>query len=110
MPLRKAPRTRTTPATATDTATTPVFNAQLKALIDQGIAYALAARDADRSQNGNDSHDSGTEIVFNISNCAIENQVKFATCTLHGIALIWWKSHVKKVGQDAAHSMPWGTL
>ncbi|GKC78027.1 hypothetical protein Tco_1128801 [Tanacetum coccineum] len=44
--------------------------------------------------------------VFNISNCAVKNQVKFAICTLHGVALTWWKSHVKTVGQDAAHSMP----
>ncbi|GKD47838.1 putative reverse transcriptase domain-containing protein [Tanacetum coccineum] len=50
------------------------------------------------------------DIVFNTSNCAVENQVKFATCTLHGVALTWWKSHVKTVGQDAAHSMPWNTL
>ncbi|GJT84338.1 reverse transcriptase domain-containing protein [Tanacetum coccineum] len=34
----------------------------------------------------------------------------FATCTLHGVALTWWKSHVKTVGQDDAHSMPWNTL
>ncbi|GKA16380.1 hypothetical protein Tco_0696127 [Tanacetum coccineum] len=51
--------TRSTPAT-TITTTTPVTNAQLKALIDQGIADALAARDADRSRNGDDSHSSGT--------------------------------------------------
>nr|GEW86760.1 putative reverse transcriptase domain-containing protein [Tanacetum cinerariifolium] len=44
------------------------------------------------------------ETVFNIGNCAVENQVKFATCTLHGIALTWWKSHVKTVGHDAAYS------
>nr|GEV30496.1 hypothetical protein [Tanacetum cinerariifolium] len=50
------------------------------------------------------------ESVFNISNCAVKNQVKFATCTLHGVALTWWKSHVKTVGKDAAHSMPWSTL
>ncbi|GJU75727.1 hypothetical protein Tco_1272797 [Tanacetum coccineum] len=31
------------------------------------------------------------ESVFNISGCAIENQVKFATCTLLGAALTWWK-------------------
>ncbi|GJY22530.1 hypothetical protein Tco_0396188, partial [Tanacetum coccineum] len=35
------------------------------------------------------------ETVFNISSCAVENQVKFATCTFHGVALTWWKSHVK---------------
>ncbi|GKB45308.1 putative reverse transcriptase domain-containing protein [Tanacetum coccineum] len=97
----------------------------LTALIDQGVVDALAACDADRSRNGDDSHSSGTgtegvvgltqwfermETVFNISNCAIENQVKFATCTLHGVALTWWKSHVETVGQDATHSMPWNTL
>ncbi|GKC27740.1 hypothetical protein Tco_1035034 [Tanacetum coccineum] len=48
------------------------------------------------------------EIVFNISNCAVKNQVKFATCTLYGVALTWWKSHVN--GQDATHGMPWNTL
>ncbi|GJU72376.1 hypothetical protein Tco_1263781 [Tanacetum coccineum] len=33
------------------------------------------------------------ETVFCISNCTMENQVKFATCTLMGIALTWWNSH-----------------
>ncbi|GKD42762.1 hypothetical protein Tco_1267407, partial [Tanacetum coccineum] len=35
------------------------------------------------------------ELVFHISNCTIENQVKFATCTLLGATLMWWNSHVK---------------
>ncbi|GJQ93337.1 retrotransposon protein, putative, ty1-copia subclass [Tanacetum coccineum] len=98
-----APKRRDT----TTTTTTPVTNAQLEALIDQGVVDALAACDADRSRNGDESHNSGTRVVgltqwfermktvFNISNCAVENQVKFATCTLHGVALTWWKSHVK---------------
>ncbi|GJU08086.1 reverse transcriptase domain-containing protein [Tanacetum coccineum] len=30
------------------------------------------------------------ESVFHISNCTVENQVKFATCTLLGATLIWW--------------------
>ncbi|GJR27820.1 putative reverse transcriptase domain-containing protein [Tanacetum coccineum] len=50
------------------------------------------------------------KTVFNISNCAVENQVKFATCTLHGVALTWWKSHVKTVGHDATYGVPWNTL
>ncbi|GKA60224.1 hypothetical protein Tco_0759631, partial [Tanacetum coccineum] len=33
------------------------------------------------------------EYVFHISNDAIENQVKFATCTLYGINLTWWNTH-----------------
>nr|GEV51413.1 hypothetical protein [Tanacetum cinerariifolium] len=114
---------RSTPATTITTTTIPVTNAQLKALIDQVVANALIARNANRSQNGEDSHDSGTgvrrqalparectypnfmkckplylkgtegvveltqwfermESVFRISNCAMETQIKFATCTL----------------------------
>ncbi|GJT77455.1 putative reverse transcriptase domain-containing protein [Tanacetum coccineum] len=133
--------TRSTPAVTTATTTT-MTNAQLKALIDQGIANALAARDADRSQNGKDSHDSGMgvrrqapptrectypyfmkckslyfkgtegvieltqwfermETMFRISNCSVENQIKFSTCTLLGSALTWWNSHIKTVGRDA---------
>ncbi|GKC49399.1 putative reverse transcriptase domain-containing protein, partial [Tanacetum coccineum] len=36
-------------------------------------------------------------LVFYISRCAIDNQVKFATCTLLGDALTWWNSHTEKV-------------
>ncbi|GJR91067.1 reverse transcriptase domain-containing protein [Tanacetum coccineum] len=50
------------------------------------------------------------ESVFHMSNCAVENQVKFATYTLHEIALTWWNTHVKTVGHDAAYSKPWKTL
>ncbi|GKG27866.1 hypothetical protein Tco_0406193, partial [Tanacetum coccineum] len=50
--------TRSTPALETTT-TTSVTNAQLKALIDQGVASALAARDTKRSRNGDDNHNSG---------------------------------------------------
>ncbi|GKD63719.1 hypothetical protein Tco_1305827 [Tanacetum coccineum] len=50
------------------------------------------------------------ESVFHISNCTVENQVKFATCTLIGVALTWWNSHVKTVGHDAAYGVPWKRL
>nr|GFD37212.1 hypothetical protein [Tanacetum cinerariifolium] len=39
---------------------TMVTNAQLQTMIDQGVTAALAARDALRSTNGDDSHNSGT--------------------------------------------------
>ncbi|GKA48554.1 putative reverse transcriptase domain-containing protein [Tanacetum coccineum] len=151
MPLRKAPRSRTTPATAT--ATTLMTDAAIRALISRGMADALAEHEIQRNNNlngdGNQGSGSGIarpvrptreftysdflkcqplnfkgtervigltqwfermETVFYISNCAIENQVKFATCTLHGVALTWWNSHVKTVGHDAAYGMPWKTL
>ncbi|GJR40579.1 putative reverse transcriptase domain-containing protein [Tanacetum coccineum] len=120
--------TRSTPVTTTPaptaTTTTTVTNAQLQAMIDQGVSAALAARDATR--NGIDSHTSGTggtegvveltqwfermETVFRISNCSVENQVKFSTCTLLASALTWWNSHVMTVTHDVAYSMTWVDL
>nr|GFC90600.1 hypothetical protein [Tanacetum cinerariifolium] len=41
---------------------TSVTNAQLQAMIDQRVTTALAARDALRSTNGDDSHNSGTGV------------------------------------------------
>ncbi|GJV61115.1 reverse transcriptase domain-containing protein [Tanacetum coccineum] len=111
----------------------------------------LAARDAIRSTNGEDSHNSGTgvrrneratrectyldfmkcqplnfkgtegvieltqwidltETVFRISNCSVENRIKFSTCTLLGNALTWWNSHVRTVGNDVAYAMTWTEL
>ncbi|GKF94435.1 hypothetical protein Tco_0284135 [Tanacetum coccineum] len=35
--------------------------------------------------------------VFHISNCAVENQVKFPTCTFLRNALTWWNFHMKTV-------------
>ncbi|GJV57373.1 hypothetical protein Tco_1458378 [Tanacetum coccineum] len=52
--------TRSTPTTTTTT--TSITNAQLKALIDQGVADVLPARDADRSINSDDNHNSGMGV------------------------------------------------
>ncbi|GKC94307.1 hypothetical protein Tco_1159749 [Tanacetum coccineum] len=41
------------------------------------------------------------ESVFNISGCAVENQVKFATCTLLGAALTWWNGQIRTLGLEA---------
>ncbi|GJV23622.1 putative reverse transcriptase domain-containing protein [Tanacetum coccineum] len=49
------------------------------------------------------------ESIFNISGCAIENQVKFATCTLLGAALTWWNGQIRTLGPDA-YSMTWEVL
>ncbi|GJS92601.1 reverse transcriptase domain-containing protein [Tanacetum coccineum] len=143
-----APRKRTTRLTpATPTTTTSVTNEQLRALINQGVANALAARDTDRSRNGNDSYNSGmgvrrtervarectyqyfmkcqplffkgTEVVvaFDLLRDALsaifglsELKVKFATCTLLGISLTWWNSHVRTVRHDVTYAMTWTEL
>nr|GEY01667.1 putative reverse transcriptase domain-containing protein [Tanacetum cinerariifolium] len=51
-----------------------------------------------------------TESVSSISNCTMENQVKFASCTLIGSALTWWNSHMRAVSQEVSYTMPWKTL
>ncbi|GJU98258.1 putative reverse transcriptase domain-containing protein [Tanacetum coccineum] len=45
------------------------------------------------------------ETVFRISNCSVENQIKFSTCTLLAGALTWWNSHVMTVTHDVAYAM-----
>nr|GEU70290.1 reverse transcriptase domain-containing protein [Tanacetum cinerariifolium] len=50
------------------------------------------------------------ETVFLISNCSVENQIKFSTCTLLGSALTWWNSYVMTVGPDVAYAMTWVDL
>ncbi|GJU52753.1 reverse transcriptase domain-containing protein [Tanacetum coccineum] len=120
--------TRSTPVTTTPapttTTTTTVTNAQLQAMIDQGVSATLPYIDATR--NGPiDIHiqERGTEgvveltqwfermeTVFRISNCSVENQIKFSTCTLLAGALTWWNSHVMTVTYDVAYSMTWVDL
>nr|GEV80809.1 hypothetical protein [Tanacetum cinerariifolium] len=50
------------------------------------------------------------KIVFNISNCLLKYQVKYATCTLQDSALTWWNSHKRTIGVDSAYSMKWAGL
>ncbi|GKA06609.1 putative reverse transcriptase domain-containing protein [Tanacetum coccineum] len=50
------------------------------------------------------------ETVFTISNCSVENQIKFSTCTLLACALILWNSYVRIVGHDVAYAMTWTDL
>nr|GEZ68348.1 hypothetical protein [Tanacetum cinerariifolium] len=59
-PTRLNPGATPNPNQAPSTTTITVTNAQLQAMIDQGVNTALAARDANRT--GDDSHTSGTGI------------------------------------------------
>ncbi|GKE85554.1 putative reverse transcriptase domain-containing protein, partial [Tanacetum coccineum] len=95
--------TRSTPVTTTPapaaTTTTSVTNAQLQAMIDQGVTTALAARCKPLYFKGTEGvveliqWFERMETVFGISNCSVENQIKFSTCTLLARALTWWNSH-----------------
>nr|GEX72251.1 hypothetical protein [Tanacetum cinerariifolium] len=111
----------------TTTTTTPMTDAQLKALIAQGVANALVEIEANRtSRNGDDSHDSGTcsrrtehptcECTYSDFrkcqpiNFKVACQIKYATCTRQGNALTWLNSHDKTVTYEVAYAMTWKTL
>nr|GEX30344.1 putative reverse transcriptase domain-containing protein [Tanacetum cinerariifolium] len=70
-----------------------------------------APRDADRTKSvvGLTRWIEKMELVFQISGCVVENQVKFATCTLLDAALTWWNSQIRSLGPDA-YSMTWGVI
>nr|GEW93086.1 hypothetical protein [Tanacetum cinerariifolium] len=50
------------------------------------------------------------ESIFHISGYAVDNQVKFANCTLLGATLAWWNGQVGTLGHDVAYAMTWGML
>ncbi|GJU03331.1 hypothetical protein Tco_1113669 [Tanacetum coccineum] len=102
--------TRSTPATTT-TPTTSVTDEQLKRLIDQGVADALAARDADRSRIGEDIHDSGTGVRRQAPltrECTYPDFMKCKPLYFKGTEGVW-NSHVKTVGHDVSYAMTWTT-
>ncbi|GJT15204.1 putative reverse transcriptase domain-containing protein [Tanacetum coccineum] len=100
MAPKRATRSTRAPPTPNETTTT-VTEAQLQALIDQGVAAAMAEAEASRVRMYNSKC---------ISNCPATSQVKFATCTLQDDALTWWNAHVKTTTTEAAHAMPWAAL
>nr|GEV84080.1 putative reverse transcriptase domain-containing protein [Tanacetum cinerariifolium] len=108
-----APVTRQGPSTLpNNTNPNNMTPESVQAMIDQALLP--------NSTNGDGSHRTEgvvgltrcikkMESVFQISGCAIENQVKFATCTLLGAALTWWNNQIRSLGPDA-YSMTWEVL
>ncbi|GJZ44007.1 hypothetical protein Tco_0591262 [Tanacetum coccineum] len=123
--------TRTTPATTTAPIIT-VTDAQLQALIDQGVTAALAERDASKSRDGDNSHGlgiGGRRQVPTQRECTYTDFLKCQPMNFKGtegvIGLTQWvekmesvflirncaiTSQVKAVGQDVAYAMPWTAL
>nr|GEU73391.1 hypothetical protein [Tanacetum cinerariifolium] len=50
------------------------------------------------------------ELVFRISNCPSNSQVKFVTCTLIDGTLTLWNFDVQTIGINKAYEMPWKDL
>nr|GFA96187.1 hypothetical protein [Tanacetum cinerariifolium] len=122
-----APR-RTTRSTANHKIinATSVTNAQLQAMIDQGVTAALAARDALRSTNGDDSHNSGIGVRRTKRATRECTYIDFLKCQplpfkgTEGVASLsqWCErmesvfhiSNCATVGHEAAYGIPWKTL
>ncbi|GKE18416.1 reverse transcriptase domain-containing protein [Tanacetum coccineum] len=103
-------------------AAAPMTDVAVEQLIKARVSAALANHETLRNSTngyGDESHNSGIgnkgttrtpRGLFHISNCAVQNQVKFATCTFVRNALTWWNSHMKAITQDVAYAMDWKTL
>ncbi|GJY65447.1 putative reverse transcriptase domain-containing protein, partial [Tanacetum coccineum] len=124
--------TRSNTNTTSTPATTTVTNAQIQAMIDQGVTAALAARDANRSMNGGDSHNSGTSVRRNervTRECTYPDFMKCQPLNFKGtegvVELTQWmekmetvfrisncsvENQIKTVGNDVAYAMTWTEL
>ncbi|GJR31315.1 putative reverse transcriptase domain-containing protein [Tanacetum coccineum] len=81
----------------------------IQAMIDQALLRNSTNGDGSHSVVGLSRWIKKMKSVFNISGCAIENQVKFATYTLLGAALTWWNGQIRTLGPEA-YAMTWEVL
>ncbi|GJU96801.1 reverse transcriptase domain-containing protein [Tanacetum coccineum] len=89
----------------------------IQAIIDRAIQRNSTQDDGSQSSGGGIRRPVHCWLVLmdqkdgiRIPHCAIENQLKFSSCTLLGAALTWWNGHVRTLGHDAAYAMTWGTF
>nr|GEZ58055.1 reverse transcriptase domain-containing protein [Tanacetum cinerariifolium] len=94
----------------TSTLVTQMEALRRDALIDQGVAAAMAEAEASRVRNGYGSNGSGPRLAQTVRECTYPAacQVKYAA--LQGFALTWWNSHVKTITLELAQALPWKTL
>ncbi|GJX59959.1 putative reverse transcriptase domain-containing protein [Tanacetum coccineum] len=106
--MRLNPDATPTPVTDTHT-TTSVTNAQIQAMINEGVTAALAARDATR--NGDDSHTSGTGArrpVQVARECTYPDFLKCQPLNFKGTEGV--VGSLRTTTPEVAHAMPWRTL
>ncbi|GJX15251.1 reverse transcriptase domain-containing protein [Tanacetum coccineum] len=111
------PVTPVTPAPNAQTTTT-VTEAQLQALINQGVAAAMAEAEASRVRNGYNSNGSGPRPTQTARECSYSEFLKFKPLDFKGtegvVGLTRWFEKMESVFSisncTAAHAMPWATL
>ncbi|GJR05871.1 hypothetical protein Tco_0528855 [Tanacetum coccineum] len=110
-PKRATRSTRAPPVIPTpNETTTTVTEAQLQALIDQGVAAAMAEAEASRVRNGYNSNGSGPRPTQTARECSYSEFLKCKPLDFKDDALTWWNAHVKTTTTEAAHAMTWAAL
>ncbi|GJS02292.1 putative reverse transcriptase domain-containing protein [Tanacetum coccineum] len=107
-PTRLNPDATPTPVTDTHT-TTSVTSAQLQAMMPWVVTAVIGSSGTEGVVDLTQWFER-METVFRISNCTVENQMKFSTFTLMGTALTWWNSHARTVTNEVAYAMTWSDL
>nr|GEZ94725.1 hypothetical protein [Tanacetum cinerariifolium] len=101
-PKRTTRSTQVPPVTPTSTATTTtVTEAQLQALINQGVVDAMAEAEASRVRNGYSSNGSGPRLAQTIRKCTYPNFLKCQPLNFKGtervIGLTRWFEKIESV-------------
>ncbi|GJR05229.1 putative reverse transcriptase domain-containing protein [Tanacetum coccineum] len=119
MAPKRATRSTRAPPTPNETTTT-VTEAQLQALIDQGVAAAMAEAEASRARNGYNSNGSGPRPAQTARECSYSEFGEIKLFDFKGTEGVvgltrcfcrkWNLCHVKTTTTEAAHAMPWAAL
>ncbi|GJW01667.1 putative reverse transcriptase domain-containing protein [Tanacetum coccineum] len=100
---------------APNATTTTVTEAQLQALINQGVAAAMAEAEASRVRNGYDSNGSGPRPAQAARACSYSEFLKCKPLDFKGtegvVGLTRWFEKMESVHNvEVAHAMPWAAL
>ncbi|GJS70669.1 putative reverse transcriptase domain-containing protein [Tanacetum coccineum] len=107
--------TRSTPVTPAPPATTTVTEAQLQALIDRGVAAAMAEAEASRVRNGYNSNGSGLRPTQAVRECTYPDFMKCQPLNFKGTEEVvgltqWFEKMESTVTLEVAQALPWKTL
>ncbi|GJY49083.1 putative reverse transcriptase domain-containing protein [Tanacetum coccineum] len=124
-PTRLNPDATPTPVTDTHT-TTSVTNAQIQAMINEGVTAALIARDATKNgemmpyfkETGGHEGSCRTHQWFKRWISVYQHKQLYSSIAKFKFGYVYpakellngWNSHVKTTIHEAAHAMPWRTL
>ncbi|GJR31997.1 putative reverse transcriptase domain-containing protein [Tanacetum coccineum] len=116
-PKRATRSTRASPVTPAPNATptTTVTKAQLQALIDQGVAAAMAEAEVSRVRNSYNSNGLGPRLAQTACECSYSEFLKCKPLDIKGTEGVvrltrWFEKMESTTTTEAAHTMTWAAL